>query len=107
MDVSKLIEELESATAPSVRLSGKIRTALSISLAKDFTHSIDAALTLVPKGWDAILYTETRVAELYPVEGVKRPAGIQARGWHGRTLAINICIAALKARQVITTASAA
>jgi hypothetical protein len=62
-----------------------------------YTESIDAALKLAPDGWKAILYTETRVAELYPKKGVKRPAGSQARG-NGSTLPMAICIAALRAR---------
>lgn len=68
-----------------------------------FTASIDAALPLMPQGWHAILYTETRCAELYPTEIPKRPAGIQSRA-NGPRIAVAICIAALKARAADTRA---
>lgn len=61
------------------------------------TASIDAALTLVPEGWECILYTENNTAELYNTNP-PRKFGIKARA-QGTAPAIALCIAALKARE--------
>lgn len=57
-----------------------------------FTSSIDAALTLVPAKHEALVYT-TGAARVWPVEG-RRNDDLS----YGRTPAIALCIAALKAR---------
>lgn len=126
--IRELIERLESATKPSSALnkeicdlvfdiewrpystSRRVRTHWGYKRGTDdvvfygidriprYTASIDEALTLVPEEWEAILYTETPQAEMYPTSGVKRPAGIKFRDV-GANLAIALCIAALKARE--------
>lgn len=66
-----------------------------------FTSSLDAALTLVPEGWDAIIYTssprnrERPQVELYRL--VRKPQGIQIRV-QAATLSLALCIAAIRAR---------
>lgn len=58
MPLSELIERLERATGPSRDLDGEIalyngmyRGDVFLGRAPEFTVSLDAALTLVPQGW--------------------------------------------------------
>lgn len=62
-----------------------------------YTASIDAALTLVPKGWGVVVRrwadgTGRGVAHCYPPEG-------SGDYCHGATPALAICIAALRAKE--------
>jgi hypothetical protein len=63
---------------------------------QDLTESLDAALSLVPEGWHAILYTETNCAELYDATLEPR-AGIKSRA-EAATLPLAVCAAAIRLR---------
>lgn len=123
MTIDELIERLEKATGPDcdlerdicievtpgVKDAGRIDrgefgvfgwwpkdTAYqSARRSPHYTASIDAALTLVPKGWCWGLFDEPN-AWLWPTPQRDLLAGIQSKG---ATPAIALCIAALKARR--------
>jgi hypothetical protein len=101
--MQELIERLEKATGPDLDLDHAIARAtrpFDGHGVLGYTSSIDAALTLVPEGWQAILYTERACAELYDAT-LKKRAGIKARAY-APTTAIAICIAALRARTALS-----
>jgi hypothetical protein len=64
-----------------------------------YTSSIDAALTLVPEGWEWALHAE---GGLYRVEMGDPMIGLE--GEHETAPAIALCIAALKARLATSSA---
>ncbi len=103
----KLIKLLEEATEPNHNLDVAIAEAIgwfaahpNEHRAPDFTSSIDAALTLVPKYYRAIVCTDPRMAAVTDVN--------QDDHWYepelhyspvrAATPVIALCIAALKAR---------
>jgi hypothetical protein len=125
-----LIERLEKATGPDQELDLAVAMACQIDCRKccgrgvavwahdgngivgeeccgnpdvcpaNYTASLDAALTLVPEGWAAILYTGAGTAELYERPPAK-VRGIQFRASDRPSIAIALCIAALKARDAV------
>ncbi len=98
--LSHLIERLEKATGPDRELDASINlevfSQIALPDAPQYTSSIDAAMTLVPEGM------EKDFTDLYGVARVS--VGINANpgpfyGTHeGGSLAIALCIAALKAQ---------
>lgn len=121
---TELLAALEAATGPSRELDAEIALAAGwenhvpygssphgwwqepgseqwVMTPSTFTSSLDAALTLVPEGWDAIIYTssprnrERPQVELYRL--VRKPQGIQIRV-QAATLSLALCIAAIRAR---------
>ena len=121
-DLLELAERCEAATGPDRSLDTLIENALGIAkfervprsgfggaeyervTPKPYTASLDAALTLVPVGWDGALYLaadtikptvqletpEMRARFSMDYEGVTGTAG---------TLALALCAAALRARE--------
>ena len=89
-----LIARLEAAEGPSRELDALIRCALfkkPSAFIKPYTFSIDAALTLVPEGWEWTIESGGHV------ELVKdRMRGPYIEG-NAVTPALAICIAALRA----------
>jgi hypothetical protein len=99
-----LIEKLENATGPDRGLEYEMFAKLVEPILDHdppyYTASIDDALTLVPEGYAAILYTQHGTAELYESEAWPRK-GIQFRSVDQKTVALALCIAALKARVAV------
>lgn len=122
-DYSDLIERLEKATGPDRQLDAEIMRAVCSELsdtmvtdtgwcvggdhaapskAKDYTGSIDAALTLVPEGY--WLDIETGTQKLAPsfewpiVEIGEQHTGLSIWRGQAKTLALGICLAAIRAR---------
>jgi hypothetical protein len=109
----ELIERLEKATGADDKLNRDIASACGITWSSDedgnfggyniaprrinFTGSIDAALTLVPEGWDATINTFCWV-ELH--DRAMKHESIHYR--HAKQPIIALCIAALKVRTAIT-----
>lgn len=87
-----LIERLEAASGPDMELDEAIwlATKCHIEPQRSYTASIDAALTLVPKGRHATISTKHPVAA----------AVINGDPWCYATPALALCIAALRAREV-------
>lgn len=116
--MTDLIAELERSTEGSKDLDMKIfwlqfpeyeRGKQAIWHCPDYTTSLDAALTLVPRGWRRKILDwpdgigpEKGGAKLewLDSDGIKRPVAIPREGWiWAATPALALCIAALKARQ--------
>jgi hypothetical protein len=115
-----LIERLEKGTGPDRELGNQIPVALGyiwngrLSSGNprgqwehpdgrtlpdsDFTGSIDAALSLVPEGWAAVIYVENNGSGDVRIG---RHQGDEDYMGFGKTPAIALCIAALKARTAI------
>ncbi len=104
--MKEIIEALEAAVGPDRSIDGMIAHAVNLHMPDDpegwplrYTESIDAAMTLVPEGM------EKDFTDLYGVARVS--VGINAEpgpfyGTHeGGSLAIALCIAALRARSQI------
>ena len=117
MEHADLIAKLEAAEGPSRELDAEIAAGEGWTRFSEYwlspsgrqrqyhppayTSSLDAALTLVPEGGDAIIYTssprnrERPQVELYRL--VRKPQGIQIRV-QAATLSLALCIAAIRAR---------
>ena len=103
-DLETLIARLEAATEGSRELDGEIYSAMSgkatgLNNADDYTTSIDAALTLVPEGYD---WDVGRLNGRY-IADVSRK--VSEEGWlnqhaRGPSSALALCIAALKAMKL-------
>lgn len=98
-DLASLIERLERASGPDRELDidictaiGKTRLAPGFQTAPHYTSSIDAALTLVPDGWIAVVSTNGMAS----VENKNKKNLVN--GPASATPAIALCIAALRAR---------
>ena len=102
-----LIERLEAAENGSRELDQLIARNIGagaalysdnsgIDRALDYTTSLDAALTLVPKGMTFGMGWDTEIAGPYAFTG---KTGEERKGYYARTPALALCIAALKARQ--------
>jgi hypothetical protein len=90
-----LASRCEQAMGPDQALDRDIRRAIQIDAApSNFTHSIDAATTLVPEGWCWGLFDEPR-AWLWPTPTRDLLTGIQAKA---ATPTLALCAAALRAR---------
>ena len=103
-DYTNLIARLEAAEGPSRELDYQIQRLVFSPMTggnpvREFTRSLDAAVSLVPEGMQYCMgcLSDTRV----PVRGVSR-----YHAWVGSmetifapTLALALCIAALKARE--------
>lgn len=92
-----LIERLESLTGPCRDLDRDIGCDLAGKPRNDpvplhYTANIDAAMTLVPGGFEDVQVNRSGMAFLVTSRG-----GIQHSGF-GQGAAIALCIAALKAR---------
>lgn len=127
--MKELIERLTAATGPSRELDrligdavgapmGYIGDAIGLGYAR-FTESLDAALTLVPKGWTTQIYgggwlRDWTVTIRSPDIKYRRSGGGQggpddyvlipiegqdASGIQCKTAALALCIAALRARE--------
>jgi hypothetical protein len=113
--MSDLITRLEAATGPSFTLEKEILRAVNpnasmLSVPNNYTSSLDAALTLVPEGWQS--YTAdfsiegrarwslqgTRTQWRTNDDGDKEPGDDWYAMGIGSTPALAICIAALRAR---------
>lgn len=106
-DAMTLIERLEAATAGSRELDAEIAHAIGAFKPKPvtardenfwtqhYTTSLDAALTLVPDGYDYIIYRID--GEYYAEVGPTGSFGF-TKCVGAPTIALAICIAALKAR---------
>ena len=110
-----LIERLEAATGPDRELDAAILVAVGGKRRFDdwwigyrfigreasaFTASIDAALTLVPEGWDYVI-ASPGVDENHPDEwciNMARHPDDESNFTFAPTPALAICIAALKAK---------
>jgi hypothetical protein len=97
-----LIKQLERAKQPTRSLDNEIWALLGQPLPDDpvecparYTESIDAALTLIPKGW------EWSVSTYCGMFGAT--CGRHAADFKGHTAPLAICIAAVKA--IIASAS--
>jgi len=115
---AELIERLEQAEGPSPELDEAIFQVVFgdqplASPGRRFTSSVDAALTLVPEGWDWAVSTSTTgpdvaacffasVRETQPFDPVtlQWPDRPDAEGFkhHKGGPALALCIASLKAR---------
>lgn len=129
--LTRLIEELEKATGPSMELDEKIAGILGIDrseccgsfiqydpeelpeccgkpivgMPKQYTSSLDAAVSLMPEGWRTVHAEEYLVRGNWgwtlksndPAHGGRIDGGSFAAGM-AKTPAIALCIAALKAR---------
>ncbi len=107
-DLKSLIAKLETAKKGSRELDWDITIIIEFprnGSAPPYTTSLDAALTLVPEGcYETILSWNSMKSEFgYCRMNVRGPFG--KHGWHedrigeGKTPALAICIAALKARE--------
>ena len=112
MTIDELISELEKANGPSIALDHQIAELTMdrsravfmtgdsggiISL-KRYTRSIDAALTLVPDGWT--VHTIHHGLKQWDVSlCIVGDCGLASADAESNSLAIAICIAALKARK--------
>lgn len=109
-EIAELIERLEKATGPNRNIDAAIaiwalETGMGINHAnghpKPYTASIDAALTLVPEGAEIELTNLHAIARA----AVGLNCDMPEFGEHaGGSLALALCIAALKARAALTTA---
>lgn len=115
-NLTALAERLERATEGSRELDGDIALALPHKLtehltpdnaryllllsAPPFSTSIDAALTLVPKGWQFDSVESAAMQEWWVVLGEIAPPYRKAKSPENgpATLALALCIAALRAR---------
>ena len=110
-DYTNLIARLEATEGPSRELDCEIHEALGHEVilgagkhpmnrtgggrVPKYTASLDAAVSLVPEGWEVVL-------EWYRSEGMARLSrnGLDADSLSaGKTPALALCIAALKARE--------
>jgi hypothetical protein len=95
----ELAERCEAATDADIELDLDITKALGLAgrsalTLTRFTASIDAALTLVPEGWDrqVAYWARTGLARAWLVRDGKTTEG------NAKTEALAICAAALRAR---------
>ncbi len=104
MTNDELISALEKATGPDRWIDNEIAKLIGLEMPSDcagwpaeFTHSIDAALTLVPEGWSYNIGKNEIGTNAQVVLGRSHPtnSNVFLEGTH---IAIVICIAALKAR---------
>ena len=121
MSYQDLIARLEKATGPAWQLDADIAVGMGWALDESdqlypwanpngdlledcphYTASIDAALTLVPEGWTRFV-DATAPECLIDVELFAPGKGPLTKGSH-RCESIALCIAALKARQALTSA---
>lgn len=65
----------------------------------EYTASIDAALTLVPEGWNASIFTGCGIAEVEECMSLDDDRKCRIEQGEARTPAIALCIAALKAQE--------
>lgn len=99
-----LIERLEKADGPSFALECEIARAVGRPdmPPNNYTYSVDAALTLVPKGWECVsVYTCGDLSgEWKGWAALLSSAPGAADDFQGcaRTAPLALCIAALKAR---------
>lgn len=113
--MNDLIERLENATGPDMRLDAAISQTLGLSSETEqglpctpmYTTSIDAALTLVPTDFDyEITINGTNDEQTYTCAAVRwwrdgrvrNEGGWLHRSGNAKTTALALCIAALKAR---------
>ena len=115
MTIQDLIERVEAATGPDEAIDLEIarlqdtvclRRNLADTGNEEFTHwrytaSIDAALTLVPDGWEYCIYGGnpncTDSVEIGPISGRGQFMNVEYEAG-APTAALAICAAALKAR---------
>ena len=93
MTIEELIARLEAADGPSRELDDAIEMLRPDYLRQPhcrYTSSIDAALSLVPEQYDWVLDSDGLAALLF--------ANRACHTGRGKTPAIALCIAALKAR---------
>ena len=116
----ELIARLEAATGPDRELDAAIAVQVGINPdyqgdgrygCPKFSASLDAALTLVPEGWEwSISGSGTAAicscwnddyAEVFPSTDRKQPRHTPMERWHPKTAtpALALCIAALKAKK--------
>lgn len=112
MERADLIAKLETAEGPSRELDFAIAAAVgwpdapySKQHARRYTESTDAALTLVPEGWQwKVGFQKTLAEKATPIAMVYAPDKTGAfderlRAYVAATPALALCIAALKARE--------
>ena len=116
--LSALLANLEAATGPSRELDAEIATvifgrprasgnvgepqvlhwwdrAVGFAVAPRYTESLDAARTLLPEGWFALIDTRGRADVRYaPID----QSGYRREVADAATPALALCIAALRAR---------
>lgn len=99
MAMKELIAELEALTAPCRTIDAKIAKAICLQMPADpvqwpprFSESIDAAMTLVPETHDWMVQSPSKYSQVWTYPTTKHHEG------NGVTIAIALCIAALKAR---------
>lgn len=68
---------------------------------KPYSRSVDAALSLVPEGMGGMMMWDDRPDKYQPEALIDLPNGDEIRT-QAKTLALALCIAALKARQAVT-----
>ena len=99
-DLPSLIATLEAATEGSAELDRAICRAISGDETQwhKYTRSLDAAMTLVPEGWFALIDTRGRADVRYaPID----QSGYRREVADAATPALALCIAALRARLAI------
>jgi hypothetical protein len=104
--MTDLIERLEAATGPSWELDASINYAVNPHASGIYGHppyttSIDAALTLVPEGWTGLDIISYQRRTRYTVELSRLlddDVEEDLRTGRGPTIAIALCVAALRAR---------
>lgn len=105
-DYADIISRLESAEGPDRELDGDIWFAVhgyraSANLENypsRYTASIDAAMTLVPDGFQAYVDTGIGHGDAHACVWTDHPCRIQGGARQQHSPAIALCIAALKAR---------
>lgn len=96
--MNDLIAKLEAATGPDRRLDDAIHVAVRGRTAlPPYTKSIDAALMLVPQGFQAYVDTGVGYGDAHACVWADHPHRIQGGARQQATPAIALCIAALKA----------
>lgn len=108
-----LIERLEALTAPDREVDAEIAKVMDTTVVRHhresgtnitttnchYTSSLDAALTLVPEGWEWLREHLETMCVYLPKHNDVNSWDIHITGAH-KTPAIALCIAALKARGV-------
>lgn len=106
--MSDLIERLEAATGPLFVLDEEIHALLPVPkliIPPAYTASIDAALTLVPEGWEGVSLDQGWRCDKGPGGAsaylAEKQYGdcLRTRAEHDSSMPLAICIAALKARE--------